>query len=226
VPIIWKDHIFLTAVDQGALVTIALRRTDGAVLWRRVAPTESIESVHAFNNPAAPTPTTDGERVYAYFGRVAERELPPEAGVHLRPEVPRDTPDNFMPLTEALRSADADKNGIMTKAEWEARASRGLSEIPSPLCYQGRVYFVKSPPRHPSSARRARHYAPCAPPAHSRTDGQPGGRPTAITFQEDRRVANTRRSHQPSSERAPWRDSQYPTCAARNRELAVNPRVA
>src|SRR5687767_10781643 len=54
-PIVWHDHIFITAFDDGALVTIAIRRRNGAVLWRRVAPANSVEPVHDFNYPAAPT---------------------------------------------------------------------------------------------------------------------------------------------------------------------------
>src|SRR6185436_15295841 len=67
-PIVWNDHIFITAIDDGALVTLGLRRKDGTVLWRRVAPTNTVEPVHPFSYPAAPTPATDGERVYVYFG--------------------------------------------------------------------------------------------------------------------------------------------------------------
>jgi outer membrane protein assembly factor BamB len=66
--VVWDDHIFITAVDGPELVTIALRRRDGRVLWRRAAPATRLEPVHAFNNAAAPTPATDGERVYVYFG--------------------------------------------------------------------------------------------------------------------------------------------------------------
>jgi outer membrane protein assembly factor BamB len=333
-PIVWNDHIFITAVDDGALVTLALRRKDGTVLWRRVAPTRTIEPVHPFNYPAAPTAATDGERVYVYFGsygvlaydfsgtemwrqplpllpmtygtatspivfggkiilqrdgnstesellalnaktgevvwrtprpllrsswstpiiwshngreeivtvgthrivaysgdgaeqwwvsglgeqpinvavsgsdmlfvsatytgspsdpvdipkweamidaydadkdgRLALGELSKDAGILLRREVPKETPGNFLPLTRVLQLADANKDDILTKAEWDeflgwVRANedkvlairpggegditkglvawtgnRGLSEIPSPLFYQGRLYFVRS----------------------------------------------------------------------------------
>ena len=333
-PVVWHDHIFITAFDDGALVTIALRRKDGIVLWRRVAPANTVEPVHAFSQPAAPTPATDGERVYAYFGsygllaydfsgkevwrhqlplppsrygtatspivfdgkvilqrdgnsadsellalnaktgsvvwrtlrplfgdswstpviwrqngrqeivtvgtnriaaytgdgverwwvsglgdqpihvavpgadllfasassnnspsdpldipkwealidtydrdkdgRVARGELSTDAGIQLRAEVPKETPGNFLALTFVLQLADASKDGILTKAEWDqlvswrlARedkvlairpggsgdstrghvawtANRGVSEIPSPLFYRGRLYFVRS----------------------------------------------------------------------------------
>jgi len=43
------------------------RRT-GNILWRRAVAVEKIENVHQISSPAGPTPATDGERVYVYFG--------------------------------------------------------------------------------------------------------------------------------------------------------------
>jgi outer membrane protein assembly factor BamB len=70
-PIVWGNRIFLTALTkQGKqeLMTLAFDSATGAELWRRVAPAEKIERSHGFSSPAASTPCTDGERVYAYFG--------------------------------------------------------------------------------------------------------------------------------------------------------------
>jgi outer membrane protein assembly factor BamB len=67
-PVVWGDHVFLTAQDGNQLVTLAYDARTGTELWRRVAPAEKIESCHQFSSPAASTPCTDGERVYAYFG--------------------------------------------------------------------------------------------------------------------------------------------------------------
>ena len=67
-PAIWGDHIFITGLENNTLVVIALRRRDGAVLWRHPAPSDQLEKVHPFSNAAASTPATDGQRVYAYFG--------------------------------------------------------------------------------------------------------------------------------------------------------------
>lgn len=69
-PCIWKDRIFLTGYDKKAtkLETLCLGRGDGKILWRQPAPTAKIERVHRVSSPAAPTPATDGERVYVYFG--------------------------------------------------------------------------------------------------------------------------------------------------------------
>ena len=67
-PVIWDKHIFLTGVDAGKLVTLALDRASGKVLWKKPAPVEKLEAAHRISNPAAPTACTDGERVIAYFG--------------------------------------------------------------------------------------------------------------------------------------------------------------
>src|SRR5262249_7640425 len=69
-PCVWGDRIFVTTFDKAAkkLETICLSRGDGKILWRRPAPAEKIEVVHAAGSPAVATPVTDGERVYVYFG--------------------------------------------------------------------------------------------------------------------------------------------------------------
>ncbi|MBI2946911.1 MAG: PQQ-binding-like beta-propeller repeat protein [Verrucomicrobia bacterium] len=67
-PCIWGDRIFLTSFEDGKLQTLCLDRRDGKVFWRVAAPTEKIEPVHRIGSPACPTPATDGERVYVYFG--------------------------------------------------------------------------------------------------------------------------------------------------------------
>ncbi len=69
-PIISKGRVFLTEFDRATkqLATLCIDQRTGKILWRRtVAPTE-IEKVHEISSPAAPTPATDGERVYIYFG--------------------------------------------------------------------------------------------------------------------------------------------------------------
>jgi outer membrane protein assembly factor BamB len=67
-PIISGSQVFLTGLASNQLVTLAFDAKTGRELWRRVAPAEKIESCHSFSSPAASTPCTDGERVYAYFG--------------------------------------------------------------------------------------------------------------------------------------------------------------
>jgi outer membrane protein assembly factor BamB len=333
-PVIWNDCIFLTAVENGTLVVMAVRRRDGTLMWKQQAPYEKLETVHPFSNSAASTPATDGQRVYAYFGSygllaydftgkevwrkslpapptrygaatsptvfdgkvilqrdgndgrsellalearigdvvwrtprpmlreswstpivwthdgrdevvtvgsnrltaysasdgverwwaggltlapitgavygegmlfasskyagspsdplepprwdalverydankdgmLAVTELPPEEGIHLRKEVSKDVPGNFLSLQGAMRLVDSNKDGLVTRAEWDTmlallsnnednvlairsggsgdstkshvawKGTRGISELPSPLFYRGRLYFVR-----------------------------------------------------------------------------------
>lgn len=67
-PVIAGNTIFLTGVDNQRLVTLALDRTTGAILWRREAPPVPLEDVHQTSSPAAPTPWADDRRVFVYFG--------------------------------------------------------------------------------------------------------------------------------------------------------------
>ncbi len=66
-PILWANRIFLTAVEDGKLLTICLDRSTGEILWRRQAPREREEKLDQRNNPASPSPVTDGEGVYVFF---------------------------------------------------------------------------------------------------------------------------------------------------------------
>lgn len=67
-PCVWENHIFLTAIQSNKLVTLALDRKRGKILWQQTAPAERIESAHAQGSPASSTPTTEGKNVYVYFG--------------------------------------------------------------------------------------------------------------------------------------------------------------
>ena len=67
-PCILGNKIFLTGLDTNKLITFCLDRTTGKELWRAVAPVDKIEPTHRIGSAAAPTPCTDGERVYVYFG--------------------------------------------------------------------------------------------------------------------------------------------------------------
>jgi outer membrane protein assembly factor BamB len=70
-PIVWGDRIFLTtAQNNGAkLSLIAFNRADGKQLWETVVPTDGVEHVHQKNGHASATPVTDGQMIYASFGR-------------------------------------------------------------------------------------------------------------------------------------------------------------
>jgi outer membrane protein assembly factor BamB len=72
-PVLTRDRIFLTGVEQNwvfanRLMVIALDRATGARVWERVVPRERRQELHDNNNAASPTPVTDGQNVYAFFG--------------------------------------------------------------------------------------------------------------------------------------------------------------
>ncbi len=66
-PVLTGNRIFLTGEKDGALYTYALDRDTGAVLWRREAPRGRRQKLDSRNNPASPTPVTDGEAVFVFF---------------------------------------------------------------------------------------------------------------------------------------------------------------
>ena len=67
-PVLSAERIFLTASEGEALYTIALDRETGSELWRREAPRPRAETLDNRNGPASPSPVTDGERVWVFFG--------------------------------------------------------------------------------------------------------------------------------------------------------------
>lgn len=69
-PCIWGERIFLTgfAKDRNQLETICIDRQRGEIRWRQAASAKKIERTHSISSPAVPTPATDGEHVYVYFG--------------------------------------------------------------------------------------------------------------------------------------------------------------
>jgi outer membrane protein assembly factor BamB len=70
-PIVWGDKIFLTTGygNGERLSMLAFSRADGKKLWETFIPQSGVEYVHYKNGFASATPTTDGQLVYASFGR-------------------------------------------------------------------------------------------------------------------------------------------------------------
>ena len=67
-PVLSEDKIFLTGFKEGLLLTIALDRMTGEIIWQRKAPEVEIEKFHASSSPATPTPFVEQNRLYVYFG--------------------------------------------------------------------------------------------------------------------------------------------------------------
>ena len=70
-PIVWGDRIFLTTGygNGERLSLLAYSRADGRKLWETFIPQNGVEYVHYKNGFASATPVTDGQFVYASFGR-------------------------------------------------------------------------------------------------------------------------------------------------------------
>ncbi|HTH04128.1 MAG TPA: PQQ-binding-like beta-propeller repeat protein [Vicinamibacterales bacterium] len=66
-PIISGNRIFLTGLRDGRLVSFAVDRASGKVLWERAAPRSRQEKLDSRNHPASPSAATDGERVFFFF---------------------------------------------------------------------------------------------------------------------------------------------------------------
>jgi outer membrane protein assembly factor BamB len=68
-PVVHGDRIYLTAVkDKKQLLTVALDRRGGAVLWQRESPHGALEKIHAIGSYAQATCVTDGRHVISLFG--------------------------------------------------------------------------------------------------------------------------------------------------------------
>lgn len=67
-PIIHGNRIFLTGRRDESLLTIAVDRTTGKVLWERAAPRTRKEPLDKRNHPAAASAATDGQHVVVFFG--------------------------------------------------------------------------------------------------------------------------------------------------------------
>ena len=68
-PIIWKDHVFVTSLDNETkdLIAFCINRSNGEILWKKVLGIGFGDEGRG-RNMASPSPVTDGERVIFLFG--------------------------------------------------------------------------------------------------------------------------------------------------------------
>jgi len=69
-PVITANRIFLTATEGDKLMTLALDRKTGKVLWRRDAVRARHMTIYKANDGASPTPVSDGKNVFAFFAEL------------------------------------------------------------------------------------------------------------------------------------------------------------
>jgi len=66
-PVLSHTHVYVTAVEDERLWTLALERDTGELAWKREAPRPRRTHFHPKNGPAAPTPAVDSEVVVVFF---------------------------------------------------------------------------------------------------------------------------------------------------------------
>ncbi|MEQ8766150.1 MAG: PQQ-binding-like beta-propeller repeat protein [Planctomycetota bacterium] len=66
-PILTDRAVVVTGSDADGLQVVALDRGTGERLWSRTLERARVEAIHSANDSAAPTPTTDGRRIFAFF---------------------------------------------------------------------------------------------------------------------------------------------------------------
>ena len=66
-PVVAGKSVFLTAHEGEKLLTIALDRRSGQTLWTQALMRSRVDGRHDLNDPAVPTPVTDGESLYVFF---------------------------------------------------------------------------------------------------------------------------------------------------------------
>jgi outer membrane protein assembly factor BamB len=70
-PIVWEDRIFLTTAseDGSKRSVLCFRRSDGKLMWETPVPAATeAEKLYQKNSYASASVSTDGQRIYAYFG--------------------------------------------------------------------------------------------------------------------------------------------------------------
>ena len=67
-PVVFGDRLFITASEDGRLVTLCFSRREGRLLWRHEAiPARTTDFITRGNDPASPTPAVDAGGVYVFF---------------------------------------------------------------------------------------------------------------------------------------------------------------
>jgi len=69
-PVVTADRIFLTASEGDKLITLALDRKTGKVLWQRDVVRARQMTIYKANDGASPSPVSDGKNVFAFFGEL------------------------------------------------------------------------------------------------------------------------------------------------------------
>jgi outer membrane protein assembly factor BamB len=66
-PIVVGNRVFITANEGEKLITMCLDRDTGKIVWRREVIRTRAMPIYKGNDPASPSPVSDGKNVYAFF---------------------------------------------------------------------------------------------------------------------------------------------------------------
>jgi len=69
-PVVTADRIFITASESDKLITLALDRKTGNVMWRRDVARARKMTIYRANDAASPSPVSDGKKVFAFFAEL------------------------------------------------------------------------------------------------------------------------------------------------------------
>jgi len=69
-PVVTANRIFLTASEGDKLITLALDRKTGKVVWRRDVVRPRHMQIYKANDAASPTPVSDGKNVIVFFAEL------------------------------------------------------------------------------------------------------------------------------------------------------------
>ena len=67
-PVVWDDNAFVTSVDGDSLVLMCIDINQGSVKWKKLFDGQNQNGRQDGANSASPSPSTDGQHVWAMFG--------------------------------------------------------------------------------------------------------------------------------------------------------------
>src|SRR5215510_16562421 len=83
-PVIAADRVFLTGSEGDNLVTLALDRKTGKILWRRDVLRARHMPIYKGNDAASPTPVSDGKNVIVFFAELGLISYAPDGSERWR----------------------------------------------------------------------------------------------------------------------------------------------
>jgi len=67
-PCIWGDRVYATSAEGNDLVLLCLSTVDGKILWKQKVGEGNQDARAGEGNSASPSPSTDGQHVWVFFG--------------------------------------------------------------------------------------------------------------------------------------------------------------